>query len=87
MRAVECPGGRSGGRHPLRRRLCGARRHGRRLLPLPVRADSYSYPCDNVTAGTGCGLANDSVILDDGKVYATDTVKRRLIKIGEGTRC
>ena len=50
-------------------------------------ADSYPYPCDNVTAGTGCGLANNSVILDDGKVYATDTVKRRLIKIGEGTRC
>ena len=34
---------------------------------------------------TGCGLANDLVILDEGTVYATDTFKRWVINIGEGT--
>jgi len=47
--------------------------------------DTFPYPCDNVENGTGCGLANDLVIVDENTVYGTDTTKGRVIKFGDGT--
>lgn len=49
-----------------------------------MATDTFPYPCKNVTEGTGCGLANDMVIVDE-NMYATDTANGRILKFGDGT--